>query len=379
MADIVIKNGKVLDPLLGVFERKDVAIQNGRIASVSSRIEEDAVIVLDARDCIVSPGLIDFHVHVNREGSEHGIDGDLGLLPNGVTTAVDGGTCGVSNYRAFHNTTIVHSLLRLKSLINVSSTGLMSTLYDENVDPRFFDLDKLKRLFEEFSGEIVGLKLRTSKQIVGNMTSEPLEGALKIAEQMGCPLVVHVTNPSIDCGLIAKMLRPGDVFCHAYQGRNNTILDESGKVKSEVLQAHDRGVLFDACNGTWNYAFSVAKPAMEQGFLPDIISTDLSWSSFYKQPVISLPYVMSKYWNMGMQLTDIFDRTVLNPAKYLHMEQELATLQPGTVADVAIFREVKQHAVFYDCINEMLEGDRILVPQATIKGGKMMYRQTNFI
>ena len=61
------------------------------------------------------------------------------------------------------------------------------------------------------------------------------------------------------------------------------------------------------------------------------------------------------------------------------MEQELATLQPGTVADVAIFREVKQHAVFYDCINEMLEGDRILVPQATIKGGKMMYRQTNFI
>lgn len=379
MLDILIKNGQVLDPLRGTCVGQDIAIQNGKIVKAQAEIGEDAKIVLDAAGCLVSPGLIDFHIHMFREGSEHGIDGDVGLLPNGVTTAVDGGTCGVSSYRAFHNTTVAHSLLRVKSLVNASSTGLMSTLYDENVDPRFFDYEKLEALFREYPDEIVGLKIRTSKQITGDLTSEPLAGAIAVAEKLGCPVVVHVTNPSIDCAEIAQMLRPGDVFCHAFQGRNNTIIGADGKVKPAVWEAQRRGVLFDACNGSWNFSFDVARPALEQGFLPDIISTDLSWSSFYKHPVISLPYIMSKYLNMGMPLEDIFSRTILRPAQYLGLEQELATLREGSEADVAIFRIAEQDAVFYDCDQKELHGSRLIVPQATIKGGKMMYRQSTLV
>ena len=88
---------------------------------------------------------------------------DLACLPNGVTTAVDGGSCGESNYRVFHNYHVVPAKTRVKSALNISSAGLVTTQFPENLNPALFARDRIKALFSEYPDELVSLKIRMSR------------------------------------------------------------------------------------------------------------------------------------------------------------------------------------------------------------------------
>jgi len=73
MHDILIINGRVIDPAAGRDEIADVAIAKGRIARVAPagpRARPKAREVIDAAGCIVAPGLIDIHVHCREPGHE---------------------------------------------------------------------------------------------------------------------------------------------------------------------------------------------------------------------------------------------------------------------------------------------------------------------
>jgi dihydroorotase len=376
MGKIIISNGKTYDPLLDTYSKRDIYISDDIIVDHYDQSEAD--ILIDGTEYIVTPGLIDHHIHL-YQGSDGGVNPDLACLPNGVTTAVDGGSCGISNYTSFHNISVINSLTTIKSYLNIAPIGLGTKYYPENLDiqllPQYYDL--IKECFKKYRGEIISLKIRLTKDVTSQI--EPLKYCTKLADEIGCNVVVHVTNPSVPTEEIAAVLRPGDVFCHMYQGIGNTILDVDGKVKKDIYKAKRRGVLFDACNGKKNFAFSVAIPAIRQGFLPDIISTDMSPMTFYNDPVISMPYVMSKYLAFGLRLEEIMKMVVLNPAKILGLEKQYATLKVGTPADIAIFQIVDKNVKFYDCNNEFIEGNQVIVPQLTIKGGVIVYRQSNFV
>ena len=60
------------------------------------------------------------------------------------------------------------------------------------------------------------------------------------------------------------------------------ILDENGRIFPEVWSARERGVLFDSAQGRIHCSFPVARAAIEQGFPPDVISTDLITFSVYQ-------------------------------------------------------------------------------------------------
>ena len=72
MNDILITNGRVIDPASGLDAVADVAIAKGRIVRVAppGRISRRAREVIDARGKIVAPGLIDLHVHCREPGHE---------------------------------------------------------------------------------------------------------------------------------------------------------------------------------------------------------------------------------------------------------------------------------------------------------------------
>ena len=71
MAQLLIKNGRVIDPAAGRDAAADVLIDEGRIAAVAPRIDAQGAEVLDASGCIVAPGFIDMHVHLREPGIEH--------------------------------------------------------------------------------------------------------------------------------------------------------------------------------------------------------------------------------------------------------------------------------------------------------------------
>ena len=110
----------------------------------------------------------------------------------------------------------------------------------------------------------------------------PLSATVELADEIGCNVSVHITNPIMDLEEIGRILRKGDVICHMYQGKGEeTILDAKGNVRKGLLEAREKGVIFDASNGCNNYDLEVCRQAMAQGFWPDIISSDINTSGFY--------------------------------------------------------------------------------------------------
>lgn len=370
-----ICNAKVLDPLEGTFQVRDVAIDGAAMAASS---QGDADMTVDASGCILTPGLIDIHLHLFSAVPGGSVKADLACLPYGVTTAVDAGTSGAPTYRLFHETEVARSLTRVLACLNIASAGLLSSSCPEDPRPEHIELERIRSLFHTYRGELVGLKLRNSKGIVEEGDEAPLRAMVALGEELGVPVIAHMTNPAISSERAAQVLRPGDVFCHMYQGEGSTILDENGRVKTEILEARERGVLFDACNGNANFSFQVAEAALAQGFLPDLIGSDLTPMSFHRPHVYDLPRLLTKYMMLGLSVREVLERATVAPARFLGLEQMLATLAPGTPADISIFRLADQDVSFTDRYGEERRYHQVLLPQMTIKDGVILWSQTGF-
>lgn len=377
--DILIKNGLVVDPSDNTLEVMDVAIVNRKISQkgkINSNIT--AAIEVDATSCIVTPGLIDCHLHLFYGSGESGMQPDITFLPYGVTGGVDGGSAGISNYELFSKTIIHNSVTTVKAYLNPSPAGhAMIRYYPENVDPKYFDVERIADCVEQHKDEIVAIKMRISKNIVGNLGLKPLEAAVRIGERVGLPVVVHTTNPPTNVEEVLDILRPGDVFGHAFHGTGECIIGKDGRVKDCVLAARKRGVLFDVANGIGHFVISVAQQALAEDFLPDTISSDETTKSMYRQPVHSLPFIMSKYLCMGMTLQDVICATTWRPAQIFKFDG-MGTLSNGSNADIAVFKLIDKPMHFMDTNGDFIKGSKALIPQMTIKNGTILYRQVDF-
>lgn len=377
MYDFVLKNGTVLDFFNGIEGKRDVAIVGGKIAGVGTYSREEGHLSLDCTGCIVTPGLIDFHLHLFYRGSMLGVPADLALLPNGVTTGMDAGTSGVWNYESCQ-TLNQSNISNYYSLINVASTGLISDDMVEDITPSHIDDCGIKRLAEKYAGKLMGLKIKMGHASVGNLGMAPLLHTLKLGEDLNLPVVVHVTNPGAPIDEIAGALRKGDVFCHVFQGKGETIFNEDGYIRKSILAARERGVIFDSCNGNANFSLKVALEAKKHDFLPDIISTDLTPNSFYKGYAVSMPVLMSKYLAMGYSFGEIIKRTTLKPAAFFHKEREFGSLSPETAADVTVWKIKNTVVSFSDSDGTSITGKRLVIPVLTVKDGAICYRATEF-
>ena len=377
--DIIIKNGKVFQTPDGSAQICDVAVNGKKIAKVGDLSADKGTVTIDASGTLVTPGLIDEHLHLYTDGSDEGIPADLTLLPNGITSAIDGGTAGVSTFDSFYKIDIQNSITSLKSFINVSSLGMLSCRTFENTRIEDYEEERLLEMAAKYPEHIIALKMRYSIDLNPQIQKECLDRCLELAEKMGLPLVVHVTNPPVDMAEIASKLRPGDVFCHCFQGKGDSIIGADGRVKPDVWEAKKRGVLFDASNGTNNYSHDIAMAAIREGFYPDFISTDCShvFHSYYKPKCFALPYIMSKYLALGMSVEEVIRRVTGNAAAFGKWERK-GKIAEGMDADLCIMKLAEQKTVFKDYRDCEIEGDRLFSPQLTIKDGTIVYRNMLF-
>lgn len=375
--DIKIKNGHIIDPYNDIDEVYDIDIYNNKIVEISKNIDKETNKTIDVSGCYVFPGLIDYHAHV-APLCEIGVEPEVLCFTSGVTTIVDAGSSGCANYESYRSK-ILDSKVRIKAYLNVCSAGLVTSSYGENIDPRYFNRKKIKYLFEKYPDELVALKIRMDKNLSKDMGIYPLEETIRLAEEMGVRVVVHTTNAQMPQADIAKILRCGDVFTHMYHNFDNSIISENGEIIEEVKEARDRGVIFDSANARFHFAFSVAKPAIEKGFLPDIISTDITKKSIYKKPqIFNMAFLISKYLNMGLDLKMIVKLSAVNPAKLLGMEDQIGQLGKGAIADISIFKIEDKKIHFEDWEGGILEGDRLLKNVMTIKDGEIVYHDIDF-
>lgn len=240
---------------------------------------------------------------------------------------------GTANYEAFRFLTF-NSRVRILAYLNVCPAGLATKAYHENLDPACFQKNTILRYLKKYKDQLLGLKLRSSKELVGEYGLEPLRTMISIAEEAHCPVVVHTTNPPVPPEELAGLLRAGDVYAHVYQGKGDTVV-RNGHVIEEMREHQKRGVIFDAANGVNHFSLSVAQTCMAEGFLPDIISTDLTTKSAYKPGMVfSLPFILSKYIALGMPLLEIIRRVTTNPARVIgsNRNSEVCAKAPALIS-----------------------------------------------
>jgi dihydroorotase len=193
----------------------------------------------------------------------------------------------------------------------------------------------------------------------------------------GVPVMVdfgeHDPPNSIE-DLFMKHLRPGDIFTHTFSygpKQRQTIVDENLKVKPFVFQAQRRGILFDVGHGGGAFSWRQAIPALQQGFKPDVISTDLHAESM-NGGMKDMSNVMSKFLNIGMSLGEVIKHSTVNPANTIH-RPDLGTLTPGAEADVAVFNVAEGNFGYADVRGTKINGKKKLIAELTIRAGKIVW------
>lgn len=367
---IILRNARIMDPSTQRDAVGDLYIEDEFLCGAPFAADDETR-VIDLTGYMVVPGLIDFHVHLNFGGSDVGLLPDLMLLPNGVTSAVDAGSAGVSNYECFSRNTLTPSLITGKSLLYASNTGQTTEYFAENLDPALMDERRIARTFRQFP-ELIGLKIRMGKKFTQSL--EPLKRTLQIADRIGCFVSVHMID--LHCGYeeILPLLRPGDIVVHPFHFRGETIFAEDGTIRPCVWEAKRRGVLFDLACARYNHSLANVMSALSQGFFPDFVTSDIGRNSIYERPSFTLPYVMSFMHAAGMPLGDVIHACTHVAAKKMGIGNERGTLRPGAFADIAVLQPLERECVFTDKLGNSCPGHLLLSPKMTIKDGRILYQ-----
>lgn len=349
----------------------DVAFQDGSVASVASGISEnEAAEVFNATGLIITPGLIDLHVHNFWGVSHYGIDPDVTNIAKGVTTAVDAGSAGAATFAAFRRYVIDRAETRLYALLNISLTGMISNDIGELEDLRHADVAQAVRVGRGNRDRIVGIKARLSQDITRQHDVESLKRAIEAAEAIDGFVMIHVGKTHSPLESLIEMLRPGDVVTHTYHGHSEGILDDVGKVKDSFREHQRRGVVFDIGHGAGSFSFDVAERALADGFRPGNISSDLHLYNI-AGPVYDQVTTVSKLMWLGMSLYDVVALTTAETAKTMGVADRLGTLKVGAVGDATITRIDEGSFTLTDSIGRSVTSPQRLTHVATVKSGRI--------
>jgi dihydroorotase len=328
--------GRLIDPAAGVDDRRDVVIEDGQVADIVRTGSVDATRddrVIDVTGLIVTPGLIDLHGHWS-DTSPYGID-PVTNLAGGVTTAVDAGTTGFSNFASFRRHTIEPAPVRVLAFLHLAAAGLVTTLVGELHDMRLARPRETAAVIADHRDVIVGVKVRLGTEPCGANIEEALDAALEAAALADVPLMAHISDGA-DVTATLERMRPGDIVTHAFTASGTGIRGGDGRILPEAHRAAERGVRFDIGHGCGSFSWAVADQALAEGLLPDTISTDLHRYSI-ERPVVDLPTTMSRFLELGMPLADVVAATTIGPATIVG-RPDLGTFRVGGPADVTVLR-----------------------------------------
>ena len=371
--DLLLKGGRLIDPRNGLDAPMDVAVTDGKIAAIETTIDpSQAETVLDVGGLVVTPGLVDLHVHVFstplNPGSWAGrssVRPDAFSFRTGVTTMVDAGSSGWRNFEAFRQQVIDQARTRVLALINIAGYGMITDLTEQGD----FDPAAVVRLAKKHNDVVVGVKSAHYQR----PDWDSVERAVEAGNGAKIPVMVdfgYFLPERPFWQLVTEKLRPGDMPTHCFRGPVPWV-DENGKLYRYLSEARARGVKFDVGHGGGSFVMRNAAPAVAQGFYPDSISTDLHTGSM-NSTMMGMPTVMSKFLAMGMPLTDVVQASTWNPAKQIQ-RQAHGHLSVGALADVAVFRVLEGDFAYRDVRGGSVRGKQRMFCELTLSSGKVVW------
>ncbi len=380
--DLLIASGRVFDPGRQIDSKMDVAIDGGVIVEIAPGIDRRrARRVIDVDGALVVPGLIDLHTHVAGALRKIGeddlyLEADVSGVYSGVTTVVDAGSVGAYNLGGFARYVVPHSATRIVSFMHASTLGIFNA--PEIRGREDIDVDAGIEAIRRSDGLVRGVKVRMVGPAISVLGAELPRLAKRIAKGGGVPLMVHVgdyiTNDKVARELLpvllGDVLEAGDIITHATSRQPGALLDEHGTLYPAARRARERGILFDVGLGIRNFTFDSARAVLNQDFVPDTISSDLT-APGRQWPIHSLTECMNKFMALGLSLEDVVLRTTAAPASALGMSGQLGAIVPGREADLSVLDVVDGDWVYRDNYGGVLQARHAaLAPRLAVRAGK---------
>ncbi len=331
-------------------------------------------VAANAKDKIVTPGIIDLHCHVAGSLLTMSVTPDTAGVNQGVTTVIDAGSTGEAIFGGFPQYVIPSSRTRVFCFLHLSSQGLA-------VMPELSDWDEINpeataSTIDSHRDLIKGIKLRLVGNIVARDGIRVVETAKKIAKQFGMPIMIHIgdlkkqVSPTLTQEVL-PLLESGDILSHVYTAKYGSALRPDGKVLSELKEAMEKGVILDTALGKNNFSFEVARRFMDQGILPTTLSTDLGAHNLH-HPVYGMTVTMSKFLSLGLNLNQVVKMSTINTARAIGEEDRLGSLRSQADADISISQIRSGKWRLEDSEQESIEVDKLIVPIMVIKKGQII-------
>src|SRR5262245_53950720 len=372
--NFVLKGGRLIDPAGGKDGKFDVRVRDGKVEAIGSDLDPSGATVIDVVDHVVTPGLIDVHLHLMKGLGAFGVDPDIFGVGSGVTTVVDAGSAGHTMLNVFRNYVTDNAKTRVLNYINLSTLGgVTGPGFSILADPRLIDEGKIEQAVEANRDIIVGIKVMATGGALDAQGLKPLERARKLGDSLKIPLLVHIgeswtkdTTP-VHVGDVLKYLRAGDIVTHMFTVHPGGLLDGNGKLWPQVRDAKESGVLMDVGHGLHNLNFDVARKVLDQGMHPDGVSTD-GHRGNRAGPVYDLPTTMAKLMALGFSLKQVIEMATANAARLLGRSNELGTLRVGAPAEISVLKIEDREWQAVDSQKGTIPAHQSIIPVYAIRG-----------
>lgn len=335
----LVKNGTLLSIMNGEEQKADILVTDGVITEIAEHIEASEADVVDAEGMYVSTGWLDSHTHfANWGGDSIGISPVDDLLRQGVTYALDLGTLGTDNYEDYRKTILWRTDLHFRNFLNISKYGAGVRPMDFTC-PEDIDHDAVIAMANKYRYELMGLKARIDDKFCYDPVYV-MEQLRALADELNMRIAVHAPRSRIGIEKLLTYLKKGDVLCHTLAGNSDVmrVINEDGTVKQCVLEARERGVIFDLSHGSNAYSYDTAEAAWKAGFFVDTVSSDLHGRNL-NGPVFNLGVVMTKVHGLtGKPWWWVLNKTVAESARLLDITDKQTEITVGKPADLTVFK-----------------------------------------
>ena len=265
--------------------------------------------------------------------------GDNSVYPDGftfrfgVTTVADAGGSGWRNFDDFKAPVIDRSKTRVLAFLNIVGNGMRGGEFEQ-------DLGDMEAQATADDGPAAQGPHRRHQDGALRGAGVDAGRARGRSGNRWRDVPVMVDFGTDHPGTAARRARDEEAAAgrhlHARLLRACAASWSTGQPNPALLEGRKRGVIFDVGHGGGSFLWRVAVPAVQAGFLPDSISTDLHIGSM-NAGMKDMLNVMSKFLALGVPLRDVIQRSTWNPAREIGQDG-LGHLSAGAAADIAVLR-----------------------------------------
>jgi len=402
--DLLLRGGRVIDPLQGLDGAYDVAVKDGRIAAVlPATAPASAKETVEVSGKLVLPGLIDTHAHVFQYVTgRFGLEADLCGVRSGVTTLIDQGGPSCMTLPAFRAHVVDAKDTRALAFLSAYLVGgLEGHYYPALYRPDCVDVDATLKSAVENRDIVKGFKAHAELGGFARWGIEVIRLAAEIGRRADLPLYIHFgqlwglpesgangVDPDTILDQVVPLLKPGDILAHPFTRHPGGFVNREGRVHPIVKEALARGLKTDVGHGS-HFSFRMARIALDAGIVPDTLGADMHGYNtrvpkprgtpeahpdkdhmYFGQTRFSLVSAMTSMLALGLSLEKVVPMVTANPAKMLRMEREIGSLAPGVIADVSVLHDERGGWTLRDNEGNTVRADRMLRPYFCLRAGR---------